>query len=190
MADETRDKIVEATKKLIIDRGYTLTTTKDIAKYAGVSEVTIFRKFENKQNIIKYLLDEIQNYPELNMSILDKCTWSLCDDLKMFSNLYFKYVTPDYVKLLIGLRSPDLFPLIEKYIISIPNSFKEILIKYFSIMYNEKKISSSDFEACVVMYMSLNFGYIFMKASFGNDVTNLDVDKYIDESIKIFAKGI
>ncbi len=57
-------------------------------------------------------------------------------------------------------------------------------------MYNEKKISSSDFEACVVMYMSLNFGYIFMKASFGNDVTNLDVDKYIDESIKIFAKGI
>ena len=147
MADETKNKIMQATLKLVIDRGYTLTTTKDIAKCAGVSEVTIFRKFESKQNIIKCIFEKMQEIPELNMNILDKCTWSLYDDLKMFSTLYFKYVTPDYVKLIIGTRSPEVFPLIKQYIMEIPSTFKKIIMKYFEIMYDKGKISNNNFES-------------------------------------------
>lgn len=190
MGDETKNKIVQATLKLIIERGYTLTTTKDIAKYAGVSEVTIFRKFQNKQGIIEYILQEIQQYPELDMSILDRCTWCLDNDLKMFSHIYYKYVTHDYVKLIIGLRSPDLFPLIEKYVKKIPDKFKEILIKYFSIMYEKKKICSKDYESMAIMYISFNFGFIFMKTYFEDDVSSLKNEEYMEESIKMFIKGI
>lgn len=190
MANETREKIIQSTLKLIVNRGYTLTTTKDIAKGAGVSEVTIFRKFKNKQGIIECILQEYIKFPELDMSILDKCNWILEEDLKRFSDLYFKYVTDDYVKLVIGLRSPELFPLIEKYVVTIPSTFKQILINYFSIMYEKGRISNNNFEVLVLMFISLNFGFIFMKASFGNDLTSLQDDEYIKESIKMFAKGI
>ena len=48
MADETRERIIDATMNLIMDRGYSQTTTKDIASKAGVNECTIFRKFKGK----------------------------------------------------------------------------------------------------------------------------------------------
>lgn len=38
--DETSQKIIDATMTLIRDKGYVATTTKDIAKLAGVNECT------------------------------------------------------------------------------------------------------------------------------------------------------
>ncbi len=47
--DETSQKIIDATMSLIRDKGYVATTTKDIARLAGVNECTLFRKFQNKK---------------------------------------------------------------------------------------------------------------------------------------------
>ena len=49
MFDETQNKILNATMSLIMEKGYTATTTKDIAKRAEVNECTIFRKFKGKK---------------------------------------------------------------------------------------------------------------------------------------------
>ncbi len=49
--DETSQKIIDATMTLIRDKGYVATTTKDIAKLAGVNECTLFRKFGSKKDI-------------------------------------------------------------------------------------------------------------------------------------------
>lgn len=50
--DESSQKIIDATMSLIRDKGYVATTTKDIAKTAGVNECTLFRKFKNKKDIV------------------------------------------------------------------------------------------------------------------------------------------
>ncbi|WP_405290448.1 TetR/AcrR family transcriptional regulator [Methanobrevibacter sp.] len=51
--DSTSEKIVSATFKLLQQDGSEKATTKKIAAEAGVNEVTIFRKFENKKNLIE-----------------------------------------------------------------------------------------------------------------------------------------
>ena len=50
--DETSQKIIDATMSLIRDKGYVATTTKDIARLAGVNECTLFRKFQNKKDLL------------------------------------------------------------------------------------------------------------------------------------------
>ena len=50
--DETSQKIIDAAMTLVRDKGYAVTTTKDIAKLAGVNECTLFRKFKNKKDIV------------------------------------------------------------------------------------------------------------------------------------------
>ena len=50
--DETSQKIVDAAMSLIRDKGYVATTTKDIARAAGVNECTLFRKFKDKKDIV------------------------------------------------------------------------------------------------------------------------------------------
>ena len=52
MFDQTQEKIINATMNLIMSKGYTATTTKDIAKQAGINECTIFRKFKGKKEIV------------------------------------------------------------------------------------------------------------------------------------------
>ena len=52
MYDETQLRIIDATMTLIVDKGYSGATTKDIAKVAGVNESTIFRRFNGKKEIV------------------------------------------------------------------------------------------------------------------------------------------
>ena len=47
--DETSQKIIDAAMTLVRDKGYVATTTKEIARIAGVNECTLFRKFESKR---------------------------------------------------------------------------------------------------------------------------------------------
>ena len=47
--DETSQKIIDAAMTLVRDKGYVATTTKEIARIAGVNECTLFRKFESKK---------------------------------------------------------------------------------------------------------------------------------------------
>ena len=50
--EDTRTKILQAALKLFAKRGYDGTTTKDLAKSAGVAEGTLFRHFTNKKAIL------------------------------------------------------------------------------------------------------------------------------------------
>ncbi len=51
--ENTREKIVKTALRLFSIYGYSNTTTKLIAKEAGVNEVTIFRYFGNKDNLFQ-----------------------------------------------------------------------------------------------------------------------------------------
>ena len=51
--DNTEKKIVDATFEILRKEGVEKATTKRIARAAGVNEVTIFRKFKNKNNLIE-----------------------------------------------------------------------------------------------------------------------------------------
>jgi AcrR family transcriptional regulator len=50
--ENTRTKILQAALKLFARSGYDGTTTKDLAKLAGVAEGTLFRYFPNKKAIL------------------------------------------------------------------------------------------------------------------------------------------
>jgi len=60
--------IYSAAIRLIVERGYHGATTKKIAHAAGVSEVTIFRKYGNKQALVQQALEAVvqnTNIPEV-----------------------------------------------------------------------------------------------------------------------------
>lgn len=54
-AQGTAERIIAAAADLFAERGYAGTTTRAIAERAGVNEVTLFRRFENKQGVLRAL---------------------------------------------------------------------------------------------------------------------------------------
>lgn len=55
-AGVTRERILEATKKLLAESGYAKTTIDAIAREAVVSPQTVYAAFKNKRNIISALI--------------------------------------------------------------------------------------------------------------------------------------
>ena len=72
------------------------------------------------------------------------------------------------VKISLGLRSPDLYEITKDGIREIPDTFKKVLVIYFTEMQKQNKIHTDDIESLAVAFLAINFGYVFFKASFGD----------------------
>jgi len=189
MFDETQNKILNATMSLVMEKGYAVTTTKDIAKRAEVNECTIFRKFKGKKEIIAAAM----TLPEWNPCLREEdfeYTGDLLKDLCSFSEIYMRKVTPKMVRVSLGLRSPELYDVTKDGIMEIPDTFKKVLVRYFTEMRESHKLQADDIESLAVAFLAMNFGFVFFKASFGDALTELEAKEYIECSVQHFVNGI
>ena len=58
----TQEAILAAAKELFIAHGYKGTTTAQIAKLAGISEMTLFRHFAKKEDIFRRVIDPVVSF--------------------------------------------------------------------------------------------------------------------------------
>jgi len=56
-ADVTRHRLRSAALELFVERGVSETTTKDLARRAGIAEGTIYRHFESKDELVRDLFE-------------------------------------------------------------------------------------------------------------------------------------
>ena len=54
----TRNRILQAARRLFADNGYDATTTRDIAKEAGIASGTLFNYFPTKEAVVGCLASE------------------------------------------------------------------------------------------------------------------------------------
>lgn len=59
------EKIYRAVMQVVAERGYSGATTKQMADAADVSEVTLFRKYDSKQNLVKQAISSIISQTDL-----------------------------------------------------------------------------------------------------------------------------
>ncbi len=61
----TRQKLLEASLKIISEKGYLGATTREISRQAGVTELTLFRHFGTKEQLFEDLLNNYTFLPKL-----------------------------------------------------------------------------------------------------------------------------
>ena len=188
--DETSQVIIDATMSLIRDKGYVATTTKDIARLAGVNECTLFRKFESKKDIVLQGVAQEKWRANVTPDIFQNVQWELEPDLEMFMNAYMDKITPDFVNLSIGLRAPQIYDETAPMIMKVPQAFVSSLTEYFKKMEEMGKIGHFDFESLAMTVFSSTFGYTFLSASFHQNLAKTSREEFIKCSVKIFAEGI
>lgn len=132
MYDETQLKIIDATMTLILEKGYSGATTKNIAKLAGVNESTIFRRFDGKKEIVIAAMELSKWNPGLSESDFSY-EGNLEKDLISFSRTYMNKVTPQMVKVSIGFRSAELEEAALPGIMKTPAVFKKVLANFAAI---------------------------------------------------------
>ena len=189
--DKTEQKIVDATIFLLDKKGMNGTTTKKIAKKAEVSEVTVFRKFKSKDNLLKiakiyysdYVLEKISdiftNYEDTDLESLLKNTW--------WKLVNFLDNNMDIIKIALDelMSSPEEEKMFSKFsdevLKNLTNIFQEQIDKG-----KIRKINPS--AAALTVFSVIVEGIIFWK--FESKVSNDDINKYLDDFLDIFINGI
>ncbi|TLD00785.1 TetR/AcrR family transcriptional regulator [Robinsoniella peoriensis] len=188
--DDTSQKIIDAALTLVRGKGYVATTTKDIARLAGVNECTLFRKFANKKQIIMCGMEQEKWRGNITPEIFQNVQWDLQPDLEMFMMEYMNRITSDFVKLSIGLRAPQIYDDVAPLIMKIPQTFISSLTDYLVKMEQKGKVPHSDFKCLAMTIFSSTFGYTFLSASFEQNLIKTDRDLFIKQTVTTFVNGI
>lgn len=110
------EEIFQAVVRVILERGYASATTKQIAAAAGVSEMTLFRKYENKAQLVKHAFLDIIARMDFESSTLytGDITADLLGVVAQYQRLADRHRTIMAVLLTEVPRYPELSELLER----------------------------------------------------------------------------
>ena len=99
-----------------------------------MNECTLFRKFKSKKDIVLSGMEQAKWRGNLTPEAFKNVKWELAPDLEMFMTEYMNRITPDFVKLSIGLRAPQIYEETAPLVMKVPQAFLSSLIEYFKEM--------------------------------------------------------
>lgn len=189
--ENTEEKIIAATFNIVQKEGVQKATTKKIAAEAGVNEVTIFRKFENKKNLIEATKDY---YMTKLLSRLEETfdydeDESIEDYLKHCFHGILDFSQEDISIIRVAMQEitgeTDKKLLISHITDTIINKIEE----FFKLQLEKSVIKNVNSKAISVMCFSIIFQSTILWQIYGNNA-DIESDIFADDYLDIIFNGI
>ena len=84
----THERILQAAKEVFALQGISKGTTREIAERAGVNEVTLFRHFKSKEQLLLSVVEQVTTLQTETASNAEECTGDLATDINHYAQLY------------------------------------------------------------------------------------------------------
>ncbi len=187
----TEEKIIDASFKVLKNDGISKITTKKIAQTAGVSEVTIFRKFKTKENLLKIAK---KHYLDNLLSKLDE-TFDFDEDitteeyLKASFNKAVKLSEIELNMFKIAMEEVIYVKSAEKVIPIISTKIIDKLTEYFKLQIGKNRIRPVNPNVLAITVYGIIFESIILWKVFGQTPKE-DIDFYADDFLDILLNGI
>ncbi|WP_321423030.1 TetR/AcrR family transcriptional regulator [uncultured Methanobacterium sp.] len=179
MSTNTEQKILDAALKVFSENGYTGARTRIIAEKSGFTEMTLFRKFETKENLFNKVLTVNKQRVMEDVNSLLVLDEEVTDPKAQFKALVLNLVDLvdknfEYVNIIVYERD------------NVSNSITEIFIlhlsKYLEEIFTQKKVDPT-----VLAYMILSFLY-FITLNRKTGQACFDLDKAVEEFIDYHSR--
>lgn len=190
--DETRRKLLEATLELISEKGYLGATTREIASLAGVSELTLFRKFGKKEQLFEEMLETYTFLPRLRHLIEEIHEMPVEEGLKVIGTHFLKTLRERRQLVQIMLSEMSHYP--EKvrgiYVMMIENVART-LENYLETRKSRDEIINYDMDFASlaflrVLFMTFNYETIIK----GKQISDEQIEYTVHQLVMIFLNGI
>ncbi len=189
--ENTEEKIMTATFNIVQKEGVQKATTKKIAAEAGVNEVTIFRKFENKKNLIEatkdYYMTKLLSKLEETFDFDEED--SIEEYLKRSFHGILDFSEEDFSIIRVAMQeiegASDKKLLISRITDTIINKMEE----FFKLQLEKGEIKNVNSKAISVMCFSIIFQSTILWQIYGNNA-DMDSDIFADDYLDIIFNGI
>ncbi|MFB7118700.1 TetR/AcrR family transcriptional regulator [Bacillus tropicus] len=182
-----REKVMEAATLLFGEKGYTATTIREVAEKAGVSELTIFRNFKNKENLFRESIILRTTPVALLEEIEEQFTGDLQKDLTKVAETYIQTNLPKlnyiWAALLESRQNSEMKTLLHELNSHLVNHLE----KYLKQLGEAGHISPCNYRLIANMFYGQLFLYI-MNVSITEEEVQLE--EYIETCVNLFMNGI
>ncbi len=195
ISSKTRDRILEAAIKLFAKKGFSGTTTKEVAEKAGVNEALIFRYFSTKRDLYGAIIEKkIEEDPGAIESTLEGFK-ETTDDWLIFKSLamrMFEFVEKDptlirllYFSALEGHELSDMF--FESYV----QHQRMMLSNYIQGRVSEGVFKNVNSLLAARSFIGMISNYIIVQELFGEkNKGEFKKEEVVETFVKIFLEGI
>jgi AcrR family transcriptional regulator len=187
----TRGRLIEAASQVFASLGVQGATTREIARVAGVNEVTLFRHFANKEQLLGAVIENALAFQIEALAHPEAWTQNLGVDLKHYAQLYNSMLEAqeDLIRTFIGeaKRHPEAA---KQMIQAAVKPLEEKLIAYlqFSQKRGDVRLDIDPLPAVDMFTGMLLAGMLCRSANFKQK--KYDCEHYIETCVDIFVCGI
>ncbi|WP_295621280.1 TetR/AcrR family transcriptional regulator [uncultured Methanobrevibacter sp.] len=189
--ENTEEKIIKAAFKILQIEGAAKATTKKIAAEAGVNEVTIFRKFDNKKNLVEvtkqFYMDRLLEKLEDNFSFTED--ESIEDYLKSCFYGMFNFTDDDFSIIKVAMQEVRDVPDRKLLISQITSTILGKLEEFFKLQLEKGIIKDINSKAVSIMCFSIIFQSLVLWQIYGSS-TGMESDYYAKDFLNIIFNGI
>lgn len=187
----TDERIITATFKLLQKEGINKTTTKKIAAKAEVSEITIFRNFKNKDNLIKITKEY---YLEKFLAQLEEI-FDFNDGDEIDEYLQSNFIgllnlsDADFSIIKVAMEEVRDIPEKKQLISRITTTVIDKLDKFFQVQIEKGKIRPIDSRVLAMMCFGITFQSIILWKIYDKS-PSVETSQYANDFLDILYNGI
>ena len=187
----TDEKIINATFGILQREGFTKATTKKIAAEAGVNEVTIFRNFQNKNNLVEITKEYyLERFLKKMEEIFD---FSEDDEIEDYLQSNFIGILnlseSDFSIIKIAMEEVREIPEKKQLVSRITSTIIIKLEEFFKSQIEKGKIRAVDARVLAVMCFSITFQSVVLLQVYDMK-SNVETDQYAKNFLDILYNGI
>ena len=187
---DARQRLLDASLELFCRRGFDGVSTREIAGKAGVNEVTIFRLFGTKENVLFAILDrEADIRSRIQMQWFEP-TGDVVADLSRFGGFMHEGMLEKAPIMKLGMTEMSRRPQLWKRISPAPETALELLSRYFKKAARKGLIRKVDAKLAATVFFSFFFRSMVMETFLGRDVIMTVDNKAINDFCRLFVEGL
>lgn len=186
-----KERILEVTFQLISEKGYLGTTTRVIARKAGVTELTLFRHFGSKEKLFEAVLNKYSFLPKLKELLPSLLELPYKKSLYILGERYFETLKEKKSLIKIVFSEINLYP---DKIRDIHRNFIDESIKtlstYFNYLQRKNIIRKFPPHVASKAFLGMLFSsFLSEEIILGRDIKKKELKKILEEFICLFMKG-
>lgn len=187
----TRNKILETALRLFSREGYLGATTREIAREAGIAEVTIFRHFSSKERLFEEVLGTQTFLPTLRGLLLDIKDMPYRESMAVIARSFLATLAVRKDTIMIMQREMRRYPeKIQKIYHTFIDELVGALASYFAGLQEKGVLREFDTELAARSFFGMFFSFfnaeeIMLRKKY----RHVDTDKAVETFVDIFVRG-
>lgn len=199
MAEEKHLIRKQATQEAILDAAYTLfarkgfngTTTREIAENAGVNELTLFRHFHSKDNLLSQVLSQYAQLEQLEKRLEEALEGSFAEGFYAFACLMLEQLEAKYPMIRLMIIEATANPELKHLVGPLTVKLRQTLVKHLQRGVDEGLVRKDlDLELVAQSFLWIFLSYVITRSDVGPQYCPFPPDAVAKASTDIFLRGL